>query len=279
MTLGRREALLTWYDRARRPLPWRDTQDPYAVLVSEVMAQQTQISRVVPYYERFLDRFPTPASLAEAPLAAVLSAWSGLGYNRRARFLQAAAAQVVEHGWPTTSHGLQALPGVGPYTAAAVASIAFGEPVPAVDTNAKRVLSRWAGTPLTGRALQGAASEALDQSRPAAWNQAIMDLGARLCTPRPKCEECPVSDWCADASVYSTPPAQTPFAGSARQARGAIIKALVGHQDATASVLATRTGLPTHRLDQALAGLEADGLIERMGGRWRLPVGTSPGSS
>ena len=278
MTSGRREALLDWYDRTRRPLPWRRTRDPYAVLVSEVMAQQTQISRVVPYYERFIAEFPTPEALAEAPLAEVLAAWAGLGYYRRARFLQAAAAHVVEHGWPTTSTELQALPGVGPYTAAAVASIAFEEPVPAVDTNAKRVLSRWAGTALVGAALTEAATTALDKARPSDWNQAMMDLGARVCTPRPACSECPVAAWCTDASIYEPPVPQAPFAGSGREARGLIVRALVDGT-ATTTRLARTTGLTTARLTKALAGLESDRLIERSGRRWRLPNGASPGNS
>jgi len=286
MSTARRDALLAWYDANRRPFPWRQTRDPYAVLVSEVMAQQTQIMRVVAYYERFLALFPTPESLARAPLAEVLAAWSGLGYNRRARFLHGAAAHVVEHGWPTTSAGLQALPGVGPYTAAAVASIAFGEPVPAVDTNVKRVLSRWEATPLEGTRLAEAAAAALDGDRPADWNQAMMDLGARVCTPKPDCGSCPVTAWCSDASVYSAPARQARFSGSTRQARGAVIKALVHGNSATHAALAKQTGLATIRLQEALEALESDGLVERSGRRWRLPATagaisgvSTPGSS
>ena len=132
-------ALLDWYDRVRRPLPWRSTRDPYALLVSEVMLQQTQAARVVPYYEAFLERFPTPAALAAAPTADVLAAWSGLGYNRRALALQAAARVVTERGWPDD---LSELPGVGPYTAAAVGSFAWDRQEAAVDTNVRRVRRR-----------------------------------------------------------------------------------------------------------------------------------------
>ena len=270
---ARRQALLDWYDHTRRPLPWRTSTDPYAVLVSEVMAQQTQVSRVVPYFERFLDRFPTPESLARASLAEVLEAWSGLGYNRRARFLHAAASHIVEHGWPATAAEMQALPGVGPYTAAAIASIAFGEPIAAVDTNAKRVLSRWDGVALEGSALDQAGQAALDPDRPADWNQAMMDLGALICAPRPDCDACPVTEWCADASVYVAPARQASFAGSGRQARGAVVKALVETPAATQTTLIRQTGLAAERVEGALRGLEADGLVERAGRKWRLPSG------
>ena len=137
-------ALLDWYDRVRRPLPWRATRDPYALLVSEVMLQQTQAARVVPYYEAFLARFPDAAALATAPVREVLAAWSGLGYNRRALALQRAARVVAEHGWPDD---LASLPGVGPYTAAAVGSFAWDRQEAAVDTNVRRVLERFDGAP------------------------------------------------------------------------------------------------------------------------------------
>ncbi|MGZ4168909.1 MAG: A/G-specific adenine glycosylase, partial [Solirubrobacteraceae bacterium] len=133
-------ALLDWYASVARPLPWRETRDPYAILVSEVMLQQTQAARVVPYYHSFLQRFPDAEALAAADPPEVLRLWSGLGYNRRALALQRAAAHVAIHGWPADAAGLQALPGVGPYTAAAVASFAFGEHVAAVDTNWRRVV-------------------------------------------------------------------------------------------------------------------------------------------
>ncbi len=137
------DALLGWYARVRRPLPWRETRDPYALLVSEVMLQQTQAARVVPYYEAFLARFPDPAALAAAPPRDVLEAWSGLGYNRRALSLQRAAREVAEHGWPDD---LDQLPGVGPYTAAAVGSFAWDRQTAAIDTNVRRVLERHDGT-------------------------------------------------------------------------------------------------------------------------------------
>ena len=173
------DALLRWYGREARDLPWRRTRDPWAILVSEVMLQQTQASRVVPYYERFLQRFPDPSSCAGAPAAEVLRSWSGLGYNRRALALHRAAAVIAAHGWP---QDLEDLPGVGSYTAAAVASFAFGAPGLAVDTNVRRVLAR------TGLRV-GAPTPAL--------NQALMELGATVCTARgPRCAACPLAEDC-----------------------------------------------------------------------------------
>src|SRR5262245_28562587 len=150
------EALLDWYARVRRPLPWRATRDPYAILVSEVMLQQTQAARVVPYYERWLERFPDAPALARAPTRDVLAAWSGLGYNRRALALQEAARHVEREGWPPVER-LTDLPGVGPYTAAALASFAWDAPLPAIDTNARRVIERRDGRRRTARELEARA--------------------------------------------------------------------------------------------------------------------------
>src|SRR3954453_4099783 len=183
-----RGALLRWYDRERRDLPWRRTTDPYAILVSEVMLQQTQVARVVPRYQQWLERWPDAASLAAASRGEVLAAWVGLGYNRRALALHGAARAVARDGWPAD---LRTLPGVGPYTAAAVASFAFGAQVAAVDTNAMRVAERLGrGTP-----------EALvAPGRAAEWTQAAMELGATVCAARtPRCDACPVAAWCASA--------------------------------------------------------------------------------
>ena len=165
-----RGALLRWYDRERRDLPWRRTTDPYAILVSEVMLQQTQVVRVVPRYLEWLERWPDAASLAAASRGEVLAAWVGLGYNRRALALHGAARAVARDGWPAD---LRTLPGVGPYTAAAVASFAFGAQVAAVDTNAWRVAER------LGR---GTPEALLAPGRAAEWNQAAMELGATVCT-------------------------------------------------------------------------------------------------
>jgi A/G-specific adenine glycosylase len=201
-----REALLAWYGRARRDLPWRRTRDPYAIWLSEVMLQQTRVETVVPYYERFLARFPTLHALAEAPMDDVLSLWSGLGYYRRARMLREGAAQVVrEHGGelPKNAASLRAIRGIGRYTAGAVASIAHGEVTPLVDGNVARVLSRLFALEediATSRAqarLWDLADELVAPEDPGAWNQALMELGATICIPRaPRCLVCPARAWC-----------------------------------------------------------------------------------
>jgi A/G-specific adenine glycosylase len=195
------KSLLAWYDSHRRDLPWRSSRDPYCVWLSEIMLQQTRVAAVIERYQEFLRRFPTVEKLAAAREASVLAAWSGLGYYRRARMLHAAAKVIVrEHGgkFPASEEGWRALPGVGRYTAAAVASIAFDDPVAVVDGNVERVLRRVSGKQLTGEALWKAANDLLDAGRPGDFNQAMMELGAILCTPRvPACLTCPVVEVCA----------------------------------------------------------------------------------
>src|SRR4051794_14438770 len=230
-------ALLGWYERVRRPLPWRLTRDPYALLVSEVMLQQTQALRVVPYYERWLARFPDAAALAAAPARDVLAAWSGLGYNRRALALRAAAIVVAERGWP---QDLTTLPGVGPYTAAAVGSFAWDRQVAAVDTNVRRVLTRHGG--VSAADVPARAAELLPAGRAAAFNQAAMELGATVCRPRaPRCRACPVAAGCAaHAAGGPAPPARRSgaprFEATDRWARGRIVAALLAGEP-----------LPVHR--------------------------------
>lgn len=196
-----RTALLDHYDEARRELPWRGETDPYRILVSEVMLQQTRVETVRGYYEPWLERFPDVDTLADATEDDVLKAWEGLGYYRRARNLQAAARVVRDRpeGFPATSRELRDLPGVGEYTAGAVASIAFGEAVPAVDGNVRRVLARWFDEPEPAPSwLRERAAALVDAERPGDWNQALMELGATVCTPRaPRCPECPVRSSCA----------------------------------------------------------------------------------
>ncbi len=196
-----RRLLLTWYDRHRRDLPWRANRDPYRVWLSEIMLQQTRVAAVIEHYQEFLRRFPTMKKLAAAREASVLAAWSGLGYYRRARMLHAAAKVVVrEYGgkFPTTAEAWRALPGIGRYTAAAIASIAFDQPVAVVDGNVERVLQRVSGTRLSGEELWKAANSLLDAKRPGDFNQAMMELGAVACTPRaPGCLTCPVVELCA----------------------------------------------------------------------------------
>jgi A/G-specific adenine glycosylase len=192
--------LLRWYDAHRRDLPWRRTRDPYRIWLSEIMLQQTRVAAVFEHYRLFLKRFPTLRVLATADESSVLAAWSGLGYYRRARMLRQCAQQIVkDHGgrFPQSSTDLQTLPGIGRYTAAAIASIAFDEPVAVVDGNVERVLQRLAGSSLTAKQTWERAQSLLVASRPGDFNQAMMELGATVCTPRqPKCATCPIRKWC-----------------------------------------------------------------------------------
>ncbi len=196
-----RRQLLAWYDAHARDLPWREDQDPYRVWVSEIMLQQTRVAAVIEHYHEFLRRFPTVQKLAAAREASVLAAWSGLGYYRRARMLHAAAKLVArEHGgvFPKTAAGWRDLPGIGRYTSAAIASIAFGESVAVVDGNVERVLQRFSGEVLAGEKVWQMAEEVLEDRRPGDFNQAMMELGATVCTPKsPSCLMCPVVDLCA----------------------------------------------------------------------------------
>ena len=196
-----RVALLRFFARARRDLPWRHDRDPYRVLVSEVMLQQTRAQTVVSYFRRWMERFPDAAELAAANEQEVLRLWQGLGYYSRARNLHTAVREVVNHlegRIPDSPEALQALPGIGPYTAGAVASIAFGVAVPAVDGNVRRVLARVMNHPAPSPAtLRGLARTLVDPVDPGNFNQALMELGSQICTPRkPQCDCCPVSKLC-----------------------------------------------------------------------------------
>jgi A/G-specific adenine glycosylase len=196
-----RQKLLAWFDRHKRDLPWRRDRDPYRVWLSEVMLQQTRVAAVTDHYQKFLRRFPTIERLAAARESSVLAAWSGLGYYRRARMLHAAAKKILkEHRgkFPGRAEDLRALPGIGRYTAAAIASIAFDQPVAAVDGNVERVLQRVQGKNLAGEELWRYAGALLDRRRAGDFNQALMELGATICLPRqPQCLVCPVSGECA----------------------------------------------------------------------------------
>lgn len=195
-----RAELLAWYRQNRRDLPWRRTQDAYAIWLSEIMLQQTRVSAVIAHYHGFLKRFPTVQKLAAARESSVLAAWSGLGYYRRARNLHAAAKAVVrEHGgsFPRTSARLATLPGVGRYTAAAVSSIVFGEASAVVDGNVERVLSRLLGSTVSGERVWQVAAQLLSSQHPGEFNQAMMELGALVCVPgEPVCRGCPVRNFC-----------------------------------------------------------------------------------
>jgi len=244
------EALLRWYGRGRRDLPWRRTRDPYAILVSEVMLQQTQVARVVPRYEAWLARWPTVASLAAASLEDVLREWVGLGYNRRAVRLWEAARVVARDGWPAR---LQDLPGVGPYTAAAVGSFAFGRQEVALDTNARRLFARL-GAPLVP-----------PPGRAAEFNQATMELGATVCTARaPRCGECPLRTGCdGPGPAVARRRASERFEDSNRWVRGRVVAAL-------ASGEGVPRDLAAERLEPALQGLLRDGLIRRTAAGYAL---------
>jgi len=214
-----RRKLLVWYRRRRRDLPWRGTRDPYAIWVSEIMLQQTRVAAVVPYYERFLRRFPDVHGLARARIDTVLAFWSGLGYYRRARSLHAAARIVRREGWPLTAADWRRLPGVGPYTAAAVASIAFGEPVAAVDGNVTRVVSRVHALD-RGGPVNDLAQAWLSRRAAGDFNQAVMELGATVCTPRaPECPRCPLRDACAGRATPERYPAPRPRARPVHERR------------------------------------------------------------
>ena len=195
-----RSHLLAWYDEHKRDLPWRMDHDPYRVWLSEIMLQQTRVAAVLEHYRKFLAKFPTVRKLAAAREASVLAAWSGLGYYRRARMLHAAAKEVVRKrggAFPTTSEQLRALPGIGRYTAAAIASIAYNEPVAVVDGNVERVIARVEGKRVAGEDLWITAESWLDRNRPGDFNQAIMELGATVCLPRaPQCRLCPLREAC-----------------------------------------------------------------------------------
>ena len=264
--------LLAWGLPRLRDLPWRRTRDPWAVLVSEVMLQQTQVPRVIPKWQAFMAAYPATADCAAAPLGDVLRLWQGLGYPRRARNLHAAAAQVEAlGGFPTTLDGLLALPGVGQYTARAVLAFAFEADAAVVDTNIARVHARVAGRRLTSGEVQRAADAALPRGQAWAWNQCLMDLGAVLCRPtNPACADCPVRDRCTWQARGGPDPAvgssgvsatQARFDGSDRQARGRLMKALTVGPVALADVAAVmqRDEATAERL---VAGLVAEGLCQ-----------------
>jgi A/G-specific adenine glycosylase len=249
------QLVLAWYSQHQRDLPWRHTHDPYAILVSEVMLQQTQVSRVVPRYLAWLERWPDARALAAATPAEVIEAWSGLGYNRRAVNLHRCAQAVAAlGGFPREQAQLGALPGVGPYTAAAIACFAFGEQVAAPDVNARRVLGRAFGDPdlppPPGRAYE--------------WNQALFDLGSGICIARrPRCELCPLAAGCPSAGMTFAPlRKQSRFEGSFRQRRSAVLKRLVASRRLDVAELGDR---------EALDALVADGLAVVAGGVASLP--------
>ena len=270
-----RAELLRWYQPRHHAYAWRRVRrTPYRTLVSEVMLQQTQAARVEPIYARFLDRFPNVATLAAASRADVLRAWRGLGYNRRAIALHEAAREIVrDHGGrvPRDVEALRRLPGIGPYTAGAVAVVGRNEPVVAMDTNVRRVCAR---------AIRGAepdevpavrladdARSWLDPDAPRTWTEAVMDLGRLVCRPTPRCDACPLSSWCrfraSGRAGRSSGRRQSPFEGSRRQVRGAIVDVLRATRSASPAALAERTGHRPDRIAAAATSLVDDGIVER----------------
>ncbi len=257
-----REQLLAWFDLHARDLPWRRTRDPYGVYLSEIMLQQTRVDTVIPYFERFLARFPSIGDLARAPIDEVLSLWSGLGYYRRARSLHLAAREVVaryEGRFPSDREGLMGLPGIGAYTAGAIASIAFEREEPLVDGNVARVLSRifaieaQLGTKESEGALWSLATRLVRGPRPGDFNQSLMELGATVCTPLdPACEACPMRDDCRARREGRV--RELPVAKAKKPPKRAALVALVAGDTATGFLLAKRS---------------LDGLF---GGLWEPPM-------
>ncbi|MDO5633888.1 MAG: A/G-specific adenine glycosylase [Micrococcus sp.] len=290
--------VLDWFEVHARDLPWRSPQcSPWGVLVSEIMLQQTPVIRVLPRWQDWMTRWPTPADLAQAPTSEVLTAWDRLGYPRRALRLQEAARAVVERHdgvLPADPVALRALPGIGEYTAAAVSSFAFGIPETVVDTNVRRVIERAVGGgALPPKSLTRAEMRRAQSLIPAEtdtanrWNAAVMELGALVCTARsPRCESCPLLEQCAWVAAGKPAPVEQPKAqawhGTDRQVRGAIMAAIRAHTDIAEADLRQRveaTGrLGTHVPEQeqwqrCLAGLLGDGLVERSAeGRLRFPA-------
>lgn len=273
-------ALLRWGVPRLRDLPWRRTRDPWAILVSEVMLQQTQVARVLDRWPRFLARFPDPGTCAAAPLADLLREWQGLGYPRRARNLHATAEVCAAAGFPTDLAGLLALPGVGPYTARAVLAFAYEADVGVVDTNIGRVYARLVGRPLKSAEVQSIADAGVPPGHGWVWNQCLMELGALVCRPVPDCAACPLSGECAwrgdagrpDPAVGSAGVStrQARFAGSDREARGRLLRALTESPVRPADV-ARVMGRDPATAARVTASLVADGLVARAGDVLTLP--------
>ena len=260
----------------QRPLPWIDHADPWAILVSEVMLQQTQTSRVVSPWTRFLQTFPTANDCADAPLSRVLQLWEGLGYHRRAKALHAAAKRIRDDfagELPRDASTLRLLPGVGEYTANAVASFAFGQRVAVIDTNVGRVLARaLANRSLTQSEARVMARQLLPASNVAMFNQALLDLGSQFCRSVPVCATCPVQQHCAWFREGGDDPApnsagvsraQSKFEGSNRQVRGQILGLLRERPLSNRRLLTSMTHVEEGRLAQIIEGLITDGLVER----------------
>ncbi|WP_293027596.1 A/G-specific adenine glycosylase [Natronococcus sp.] len=276
-----REALIAWYEADHRSYPWRETDDAYEILVSEVMSQQTQLDRVVDAWEDFLERWPTTADLAAADRAEVVGFWTdhSLGYNNRAKYLHEAAGQVeaeYDGEFPETPTELQELMGVGPYTANAVASFAFNEGNAVVDTNVKRVLYRAFDVPDDDSAFEERANELMPAGRSRVWNNAVMELGGVACRQTPRCDEvgCPWREWCSAYATgdFTAPdvPTQPSFEGSRRQFRGRVIGTLREYDELELDALGHRIRVDyapggeygREWLEGLLSDLADDGLVD-----------------
>jgi A/G-specific adenine glycosylase len=271
--------LFRWHQRQRRSLLIREAEDPWQVFVAEVMSQQTGIERVGPAWRRFVDRWPTPADLAGAATHELLAAWAGLGYNRRALALRECARKIVaDHRGcvPSTVGELESLPGIGPYTARAVAASAFGVPVAPLDVNIRRVVSRVLGVPSSTSVLQAAADELVSRGQPGQWLDAVMDLASGTCTPRaPRCDACPVATLCASRGAVvvalEPKPAAVPFAFTTRWLRGRLVAAVTEAPVGAWVPLPERLG--EHDSDAialAARGLEREGFLDLRGGEARV---------
>ena len=264
---NREEALTRWSSRERRVLPWRATRDPWKILLSEVMLQQTQVERVVPKYDYFVASWPDIGDFAQAPLEKILNAWSGLGFHRTARLVVTEYGSVI----PKDLKTLLTLPGVGPYTARAVLCFAYEIDIGVVDTNVGRILARWFGSRFTNKTAQSTADSLVPLGQTWEWNQGLFDLGALICKKHdPKCSQCPVFEWCSwqglglDPSIGSAgvSSSQKPFSGSDRQARGKLLRALSDGPVSCAKAKCVMGIAPeTIRADKLVAALIADGLI------------------
>lgn len=277
-------AVLSWSRTHLRSLPWRDTRDPWLILVSEIMLQQTQADRVVPKWHVFIDRFPTASACAQAPVGEVIELWQGLGYNRRAINLWRTATVIVtEHGGevPRDYRALKALPGIGPYTARAVQVFAFESPVGVVDTNVGRLLARWAGVAHSRSGAQLAADGLVPSDNSWRWNQTLFDFANAVCTKRsPSCGACPVGAWCSWRGIGPDPATgsaavsarQSPFQGSDRQVRGRIVDRLRSGPAKRGELRGlARPGDDDRSFGAILDGLVRDGLIDVSGADISLP--------
>jgi A/G-specific adenine glycosylase len=288
-----RRSLLVWHRKHGQPAPWRESGDPYQVLVAAVMAQQTQMSRVLPKFDEFIAAFPTVDALAAAPAANVLRRWAPLGYNLRALRLHRAAQLIARRGrFPCSAAELQQIDGVGPCTAAVIASFAYAQPAPAIDTNVRRIIERVVGADeLNDGTLLDVAGTLISRRAPGRWNQALMDLGATVCTARtPRCNACPLARWCRSRRRFSKRTrrvaetrafyrTQVPFHGSRRYYRGRIVQALrelppgasLSHRNLL-DALPHRDGLDAATLADIIESLKRDGLVRVLAsGCLRLP--------